>query len=67
MKEAKIGRPSIDGIDDALFGIFVALFLVSFFNLLNQAYLRAVLAAIGIITFYYFIRVKTRKEGEKEQ
>jgi ABC-type enterochelin transport system permease subunit len=69
MKEAKekIGRPTIDGIDDALFGIFVALFLVSFFDLLNQAYLRTVLAVIGAITFYYFIRTKTRKEGEKEQ
>ena len=40
---------------------------ISFAEVRYQAYLRAVLAAIGIITFYYFIRVKTRKEGEKEQ
>jgi hypothetical protein len=68
MKEAKekIGRKNIDGIDDALFGVFVALFAVSFFDLLNQTYLRTVLATIGIITLYFFIRTKTRKEGEKE-
>ena len=68
MKEQKekVERKSIDGLDDALFGVFVALFLVSVFDLLNQAYLRTVLATIGIITLYYFIRTKTRNEGEKE-
>jgi ABC-type phosphate/phosphonate transport system permease subunit len=69
MKAAKekIGRKSIDGLDDALFGIFVALFAVSVFDLLNQAYTRTVLAVIGAITLYFFARTKTRKEGEKEQ
>jgi len=69
MKETKerIGRSTLDGLDDALFGIFVALFLVSFFDLLNQAYTRTVFSVIGVITLYFFVRVKTRKEGEKEQ
>jgi hypothetical protein len=66
-EEGRVGRPTIDGIDDALFGVFVALFAVSFFDLLNQAYLRTVLAVIGVITFYYFIRTKTRKDGEEKQ
>jgi O-antigen ligase len=69
MKAAKekIGRPTIDGLDDALFGVFVALFLVSVFDLLNRMYLRTVLAAIGVITLYFFVRTKTRREGEKEE